>query len=114
MSGGIKGITVAIGGDTSKLAKSLTAVSAQGRDLQRELKGVNTLLKFDPKNTTLLSQKQELLNQSVDSTKRKLGELKAVQSKVDSGEIKMTAEQYRNLEREIASTEQALKKLTAE
>lgn len=114
MAGGIKGITVKIGGDTTELGKSLSSATKQSTALQRELKGVNTLLKFDPKNVTLLKQKADLLKQSITETKQKLHDLVEVQKKVDSGEIEMTEEEYRNLQREIASTQQALIRLTEE
>ena len=61
MAGGIKGITVKIGGDTTELGRSLKEAETQAHGLQKELKGVNTLLKFDPGNVTLLKQKQDLL-----------------------------------------------------
>lgn len=114
MAGGIKGIIVKIGGDTTELGRSLTAVSKQTTQLQRELKGVNTLLKYDPKNVTLLKQKQDLLKTSIEQTKKKLADLIEVQKKVDSGEIKMTTSEYQNLQREIASTKGKLQQLTEE
>lgn len=111
MAGGIKGITVKIGGDTTELGRSLSNATKQSTALQKELKGVNTLLKFDPKNVTLLSQKSDLLKKSIGETEIKLKSLKEVLAKADSGEIKLTEEEYRNLQREIASTENKLKGL---
>lgn len=111
MAGGIKGITVKIGGDTTELGKSLSNATKQSLSLQKELKGVNSLLKMDPKNVTLLKQKSDLLKESISQTKQKLSDLVEVQKKVDSGEIKMTEAEYRNLQREIASTEGKLKSL---
>ena len=112
MAGGIKGITVKIGGDTTELGRSLKEATTQSKTLQSELKGVNTLLKFDPKNVTLLTQKQDLLKKSIEETKNKQETLNEVLKKVDSGEIEMTDEEYRNLQREIESTNQKLKSLT--
>ena len=57
----IKGITVEIGGDTTKLGKALDGVTRTSRNLQGELKQVNNLLKLDPGNTDLLAQKQKIL-----------------------------------------------------
>lgn len=112
----IKGITIEIGGDTTKLDKALGEVNSKTRQLQSELKGVNSLLKMDPKNVTLLKQKQELLNQSIANTKEKLNTLKTaqiqVQEQFDKGQI--TEEQYRDFQREIVATENKLKSLTAE
>lgn len=113
MSSRIKGITVEIGGDTTKLEKALKGVNAEIKNTQSELKDVNKLLKIDPGNTELLSQKQKLLTQAVDETKKKLNTLKTAaeqaNSALASGDI--TQEQYDALQREIAETEQNLKAL---
>lgn len=114
MAGGIKGITVKIGGDTTELGKSLTEASKQSTALQKELKGVNSLLKLDPTNFSLLQQKSELLSSAIGETKNKLSSLNEVMSKVKSGEIEMTESEFRNLEREIASTQIKLKELKDE
>lgn len=112
--GKIRGITVEIGGDTTKLGKALDGVNQKSRELQSELKGVNSLLKFDPSNVTLLKQKQDLLTQSITETKNKLNILKDTQSQVQAqferGDI--TVEQYRDFQREIVATEQKLERLT--
>ena len=111
MAGGIKGITVKTGGDTTELGKALSNANKQSTALQKELKGVNTLLKFDPKNVTLLAQKSDLLKKSIGETEVKLKSLKEVLAKADSGEIELTEEEYRNLQREIVNTENKLKGL---
>lgn len=112
----IKGITVEIGGDTTKLGKALETVNKSSSSLKSELKGVNSLLKMDPTNVTLLKQKQDLLNQSIHECKEKLNTLKSTQSQVqaqfEKGEI--TVEQYRDFQREIESTKIKLKDLTTE
>ena len=112
----IRGITVEIGGDTTKLGKALDGVNKQTRDLQGELKGVNALLKLDPKNVDLLKQKQDLLSKSIEGTKEKLNILREAQTQVqrqfERGEV--TEEQFRDLQREIVSTEKKLEKLTSE
>lgn len=106
----ISGITVEIDGDTTKLGKALEEVDSKSRGLQSELKGVESLLKFDPSNLVLLEQKQQILNDSIDDTKQKLGILKDAQAEVqaqfDKGDI--TAQQYRDFQREIVVTEQKL------
>lgn len=114
MAGGIKGITVKIGGDTTELGRALTDATSKSTALQKELKGVNTLLKFNPDNVTLLKQKADLLTKSISETKSKLDALVATQKKVDSGEIEMTEAEYRNLQREIAATEGKLDSLNKE
>lgn len=109
-NGNIKGITVEIGADTTKLGAALRDVNSESIGLQRELKQVERLLRFDPGNTELIAQQQEILAQNIDSTSRKLETLRSVQSQVErqfaSGEI--GADQYRAFQREIADTEASL------
>ena len=61
MANRIKSITVEIGGDTTGLENSLKSVNDSLKKTQSQLKDVETLLKLDPSNVTLLAQKQELL-----------------------------------------------------
>ncbi|MBN1074740.1 phage tail tape measure protein [Clostridium botulinum] len=116
MASNIKGITVEIGGDTTKLDKALKGVNTSSRSLQGELKKVNVALKLDPTNVTLIKQKQDILRESVEKTKEKLETLKSTQAQVqaqfEKGEIGV--EQYRAFEREIENTEQKLKGLEIE
>ena len=72
MANRIKGITVEIGGDTTKLSKALEGINKTIKTTQTQLKDVEKLLKLDPKNTELLSQKQKLLADSISATKDKL------------------------------------------
>ena len=111
--GRIKGITVEIGGDTTKLQTALKGVSTEIKNTQSQLKDVQKLLKLDPGNTELLSQKQKLLASAVSQTKQKLETLKTAAEQANqalaNGEI--SQEQYDALQREIVETEQELKKL---
>ncbi len=110
----IKGITIEIGGETTKLGKALSGVESQTKGLQSELRGVNSLLKLDPKNVDLLKQKQELLTKAIEETKNKQELLTDTMKKIKSGEVEVTEEQFRDLQREIVSTEQSLERLTDE
>ena len=76
MASRIKGITVEIGGDATKLENSLKGVNNTIRDTQSKLKDVSKLLKLDPENTELLSQKHKLFGQAIEETKGKLAKLK--------------------------------------
>ena len=51
MASRIQGITVEIGGDTTKLSKALESVNKSIKGTQSGLKDVNKLLKLDPSNT---------------------------------------------------------------
>lgn len=107
----IKGLTVEIAGDTTKLGKALDGVETKSRNLSKELGEVNRLLKMDPGNTELLAQKQQILAEAVENTKEKLNTLKEaeaqVQAQFERGEV--SAEQVRALKREIEATEQKLR-----
>lgn len=109
-------VVIEIVADDKKFSKEMNRSYEETESLAEELKRVNELLELDPKNVTLLQQKQELLNKEVDKTKEKLELLqkaqKDAQTQFDKGEI--TEEQYRSLQREIESTEISLKKLTKE
>lgn len=113
MANRIKGITVEIGGDTTKLQTALKGVNGQIKNTQTALKDVEKLLKLDPHNTELLSQKQKLLTQAIGETKEKLATLKTAaeqaNEQLQKGEI--TQEQYDALQREIVETEAELKRL---
>lgn len=113
MADRIKGITVEIGGDVTKLNDSLKSVNKEINSTQSALKDVERLLKMDPKNTELLTQKQQLLTQAVESTEKKLEAMKEAekqaQEQFERGKI--SQEQYQGLQREIIATEAHLKKL---
>jgi phage-related minor tail protein len=108
----VRGINVVIGADTTKLSKALSDVNQKSKDIQSELRQVERLLKFDPGNTELLTQKQQLLSQAVANTSEKLERLKSVQQQVADqfakGEI--SEGQYRAFQREIAKTQQELQR----
>ena len=109
----IKGITVEIGGDTTKLQTALKGVNTEIRNTQSQLRDVEKLLKLDPGNTELLAQRHRLLGQAVSETKEKLETLKTVAEQANTalanGEI--SQEQYDALQREIIETENALRNL---
>ena len=113
MASRIQGITVEIGGDTTKLSTALSKVNKEIRDTQAQLKDVNKLLKLDPGNAELMAQKQRLLSQAVSETKEKLDALKLAGQQANEalakGEISRSQDDA--LQREIAETEQALRDL---
>lgn len=110
----LKGITIEIGGDTTKLDKALQNVNKKAANLSSELGEVNRLLKLDPGNADLLAQKQQILADAVANTQDKLEALreaeKQVQAQFERGEV--SEEQYRALQREIIATEQKLDSYT--
>lgn len=113
MANRIKGITVEIGGDTTKLQTALKGVNGQIKSTQSQLKDVEKLLKMDPGNTELLAQKEKLLADAVKETKEKLDALKTAAEQADKAlaDGTISKDQYDALQREIIETEQDLKKL---
>lgn len=109
MAGNIKGITIEFNGDTTKLDKALRDVDKRTRGIDSELKKINRDLKFNPSSVTLWSQKQTLLTQKVEETKKKLDVLKQAQAKMDADGVDRTTAEYRDLERQIVETESKLK-----
>lgn len=116
MASRIKGITIEIGGDTTGLDKALKSVNSSITHTQSALKDVNKLLKLDPSNTELLTQKQKLLKDAISSTKEKLDALKQAQvqakEQLENGDLGQ--DKYDALQREIIETEQELKRLQQE
>ena len=116
MANRIKGITVEIGGDTTKLQTALKGVNSSIKDTQSQLRDVEKLLKLDPGNTELLAQKHRLLGEAVSETKEKLATLKTAAEQANTalanGEI--TQDQYDALQREIIETERNLRELESQ
>ena len=117
MAGGrVKGITIEIGGDTTKLETALKGVNSEIKNTESKLKDVNKLLKMDPGNTQLLSQKYKTLQQEIGATREKLNTLKEAAKQAEQAlkDGTISQDQYDALQREIAETEQSLKSLEQE
>lgn len=117
MAGRIQGITIKLKGDTSDLQNSLNQVYKSGEELNRELRQINTSLKFHPGNTDLITQKQRVLGEAVENTRKKLDDLKKAQQEaqraIENGDPGAQA-QYDKLTREILKTEDQLKSMSRE
>lgn len=109
MAGNIKGITIEFRGETTKLDKALKDVEKNTKNLDKELKQVNNALKFNPTNVELWRQKQQLLTEKIKDTKDKLDLLKQAQAKMDASGVDKTSAEYRELQREIITTESKAK-----
>lgn len=110
MASTIKGITVKIAGETTDLQKALKNIQSSSRSLQAELKTINSQLKFDPDNTVLLTQKQDVLREQIKSSTSALQELNEVKEQVEeqakNGEI--SADQFRAYQREVEKAKSQL------
>ena len=104
----IAGITIKLSADASGVEKALKGIDSSLKKTQSNLKDINKLLKLDPGNTELLTQKQKNLENAVKLTGDRLNELKEIQSQVAEGSTEWDA-----LQREIIATEQNLDKAKA-
>ena len=109
MAGNIKGITIEFRGDTTSLDKALRSVDKETASIDSELKKVNNALKFNPTSVDLWRQKQTLLTQKVKETGERLKTLKEAQKQMDAKGVDKNSKEYRNLQREIITTESKLK-----
>lgn len=116
MAGTIKGITIEIDGETTKLSKALSNVNKDIKTTSTALKDVDKLLKLDPGNVGVLAKKQELLARAIEKSKEKLDALKqaqeAAQKALANGDL--SQEEYEKLELDVLKAEVALKKLEEE
>ena len=116
MAKNIKGITIEIGGNTTKLQDALKDVNKVIYSTNSELKGLKQALAIDPKNVELLAQKQEVLKKNIQETTNKLNTLKEAQRQMGDYN-KLTDEQkesYRALSVEITKTKGHLEDMNKE
>lgn len=105
----IRGITIELGADASGIQKALKGIDSQLKTTQNNLKDVNKLLKLDPTNTELLTQKQKNLESAISLTKDRITQLREAQKGVQEGSAEWDA-----LQREIIANEQQLESLEKE
>ena len=111
----IRGITIEIGADTTKLKASLTEVNSSLSQTKTALRDTNNLLKFNPSSTEMIRQKQGYLKDAINQTNEKIkAEKNALKEleKQDGG--KKQSEAQKALKRDIEANEQQLKKLKKE
>lgn len=114
MAGNIKGITIEFRGDTTKLDKALRQVKTESNATYKEIKQIDSALKFNPRNIDLLRQKAQLLKDQISQTTDKLKLLKQQQAAMNAAGIDKNSAEYRDLQREIIKTESQLKNFNAE
>ena len=109
MADRIKGLTIVLSADSSDLVKAISSVNTAIKATQANLRDINRALKFDPKNTELLKDKQNELTKAVEETKAKLeAEKQALQAMKDAG-VDETKQQFQDLKTQIDLDESALK-----
>lgn len=123
----IKGITIEIAGDSSKLVKALDTAQKSASAVERNLKEVNKALKLDPGNVDALRQKQELLNKAILFTTQRLeaekeageqakkalelGTISEEQYDALNAQIAKSTSELSNLEKQATETSDALNKI---
>ena len=105
MAGNIKGITIEFRGETTKLGNALKKIKGEAGKTKSELSKIDKALKFKPGNAELLIQMQSALKEKVAQTTEKLKALKAAQAKMDASGVDKTSAEYKELRREIITTE---------
>lgn len=116
MAGGrIKGITIEIGGDTTKLDKALKGTNSEISKTQKALKDVERLLKIDPGNTELLAQKERYLAQQIEQTSEKAKKLKEFIESADGAVARKQdfEKKYAPLIKSLAEASSSYEKLKA-
>lgn len=109
----IRGITIELGADTSKLMEAFRNVDKQLKQSTNSLKDIDRLLKLDPKNTELLTQKYNTLETAIGQSKQRLQELTRIQDEM-AAQGKVGTAEWDALQREIIDTQQDLKSLEQE
>lgn len=113
MAKSIKGITIEIAGNSSKLVKALDEAQKATNSVWKNLKQVNSALKLDPGNVEALTKKQELLSKAIEATSQRLAAEKAAAEEakkaLELGNISQS--EYDQFETQIIKTEASLKDL---
>ena len=104
----IRGITLEIGADTSKLTEGLQNVNKDLKETDRTLRDIEKGLKLDPKNAELLAQKTKYLNEAIEQTKAKLKEQEKILTELEQkdGGTGKYAKQIDAVKRDIEETRQ--------
>ena len=116
MAGSIKGITIELDGNTTKLTAALKNVNTAVRQTQTQLKNVERALKLNPGNVQALQTKFSALGTKISETREKLRLLKEAEEQavgqLARGEISQG--EFDALQAEIAATTEELKALERE
>lgn len=111
----VKGITIEIGGDSTKLTKALASVDKALKTTQTNLRDIDKALKMDPTNVNLLKDRQRELAVEVENTKKKLEtEKQALEQMKQTDGFDANSEAARNLQTQIDLDTVALKELEAQ
>ena len=108
------GYMARIGADTSGLRAGLQEADSALQRTQRELNAVNRSIRdaeaAGVSSAAAVAQKRELLNQEIERTRQKLNDLRSIEQQMQqaAGNGTISAEQYRQYQREIQNTQTSL------
>ena len=112
--GAVKGIAIELQADASKFTNALKKCDKEIKSTAQQLREVNNGLKFNPTNTTLLTQKAALLEKQIGGTKDKITVLKKELANMKANGVSETSEKYQKLQREIIKSENQLERFNKE
>ena len=116
MAEAIKGLNIKLGLDTTELEASIKSLNSDLKEQQRDLAAINKNLKYDPANVDLWRQKQEVLNRTLETTKKKLEEQKRALALAKEG-VKLgtvSEQEFNKMKRAVQYTEAEVAKLNKE
>ena len=114
-AGRIKGITIEIGGDTTKLTKALANVDNALNKTKTNLRDIEKALKFNPSSTALLKDKQVELSKAISETKERINaEKEAYEQLSNADKTPENVEKMRQLKTQIDLDTEALRQLEQE
>ena len=114
-AGRIKGITIEIGGDTTKLTKALANVDNALNKTKTNLRDIEKALKLNPSSTALLKDKQQELARAISETEERLKtEKEAYEQLSHADKTPENIEQMRQLKTQIDLDTEALRQLEKE
>ena len=116
MAEAIKGLNIKLGLDTTELEASIKSLNSDLKEQQRDLAVINKNLKYDSSNVDLWKQKQEKLNEILQTTKKKLEEQKKALDIAREG-VKLgtvSEQEFKKMQRAVQYTEAEVAKLNNE
>lgn len=114
LTANVKGIEIEFSGNVTKLSKALQQINKESGGVEKQLRDVKKALKFNPGNTRLIAQEQQLLKERIAKTKKELEAFKSAQRSLDDQGVSHTSHEYMEVERNIVECESKLKNFNKE
>lgn len=109
----VRGLNIKLTLDAKDLQNELTNIKANLKEQQKDLKAINTSLRYDSTNLDLWKKKQETLNSILEETKKKLqnqnDQLEKAKKALEIGDI--SVKEFNQLRRNVEYTEADISKL---